>query len=296
MGMRNTSSTSQSMNSLRASGILSHELRKCFTNPWFTISLLIGSLLTIVSAVEAMNYVTNGPGPDGHYVSCIGSYANWMVVNCGQGPTPFIFFYVVPLLSVMPFAWSYRTERLSGYEMQLAVRASYGSRFTAKAAAAFLSGFAAIAIPLILNFVIVSCALPATQPIIEEEITIGIFTDCLFSDLFYQIPLLYVVAYTVLDGAIAGIWSVFVLCLSCVLKNRVSLMVIPYLCLLGWQYLSNMVIGLSGRVFFSLNILNAMQGTYYTAATNPVALLMQLLVLAGASFGFAWWARTQDVM
>ncbi len=277
-------------------GIMAHEVRKCFGSGWFKLSLFLGCLMALTCFCEAFHYVSTGPGPDGYYVSCVGSYANWMVVSCGQGPFAAIFFYVVPLLSTIPFSCSFRSERISGYEAQLVIRADTRSRLLSKMFATFLSGFVVIALSLGLNFLITSCFLPAWVPLIEEEMVTGIFTDCLFSELFYSKPLFYVLAYTFLDGLIAGVWSVFVLSVSFVIKNRVFVVVIPYLCLLCWQYLTNQVIGISGLVFCSVNIVDAMKGTYYVAKPDLASLTLQLVIMLSISVVLAFNCSKQDAI
>lgn len=61
-------------------------------------------------------------------------------------------------------SWSCLSERLSGYEAQICTRVSRNAYVNVKMLSAFLSAFAVTAIPLLVNFLIVSMLFPAYLP------------------------------------------------------------------------------------------------------------------------------------
>lgn len=274
--------------------ILRHEAAKCFTNRWYILALLACMAFGVVSALESWGYVRGVLVPFGDPTSNMSCYANGMIANCNASLAATIFFYTVPAIACIPYAWSYPTERLSGYDAQVALRAPVGMRMAAKATVSFLSGFSLMVGALVVNAVLLACLLPAWVPIIEEWDILGIFYDSLFTGLFYNHPLAYLVAYGGLDACICGVWACFVASLSWVTRNRSALMVLPYLFLLGWQYVTKQLVGIFDIIGFSVNIIDDMQGTFYVARSDYLSVGIQLLVLAGASWlGWRMLARRE---
>ena len=258
-------------------GPLAHEMKKSLRNPLFYLSLLLGLAIALWHAYEAVTYALWADSVDHFYVSNQSCFANWIVVDCNARVSSTVFFYVTPFLAALPFSWSLLSERMSGYDGQLAVREKRRDWISAKAVAAFLSGALVVMVPLIVNLVGIACFLPAYVPQVEESMTVGVLGDCLFSELFYRCPMAYVAAFVSLDGALCGFWSVFVLSLSAFFRNRISLLFIPYLALLAWQYVTKAAFYASGLVGFSLNMIDDMKGVYYSQAPNPLVIALSLL-------------------
>lgn len=258
---------------------LRFELVKCLTGRWMMVALALGCALALAAAAESFRYVHEVLMPAFPYASNMSSFSNWMVANCNASLAATIFFYVAPLLAVMPFAWTYASEHRNGYEMQVAARIPARSIWTARAVTAFVSGFAAIAVPLLVNLVVLVCLLPSVTPIYEDYVVLGIFDDSLFSGLFYNAPVGYVAAMTLLDGFLMGTWALFVFSLSALTLNRVALMTLPYLALLGWQYVTKEAVAILGIVGFNVNLIDDMIGTFYTAQSLPASVAAQAAAL-----------------
>ena len=259
--------------------ILRHELVKCLTGKWFALSMAIAVFLAVGAAIESSRYVMNVLVPFGRFSTNMSAFSNWMVPNCNASLFASIFFYVTPLLACIPSATQLLTERRSGYEMQLALRVEARARMVARAAVAFLSAALIMTVALLSNLIVLCCVMPAVTPIVEEWFILGIFYDCLFSELFYTQPLAYVIAYTALDALIAGVWSVFVFSLSRVLRNRALLLTLPYFLLLVWQYMTKELIRTFHVIGFSVNIIDDMQGTFYVAKSDWLSIAAQLTLL-----------------
>lgn len=268
---------------MRLKGRYGYELRKAFGNPCFVISLGVALAISIWHAFESVSYALWADSVDHFYVSNQSCFANWIVVDCNVRVSSTIFFYVVPFLAALPFVWSFLSERMSGYASQLVTRETRSDWVKAKGVATFLTGFTVVVVPLLVNFVCVACFLPAYTPQVEESMTVGLVGNDLFSELFYRLPLMYVVAFIVLDGLLAGAWAVFVLSLSVIFKNRVSLIVIPYLALLLWQYVTKTAFTALGIVGCSLSMIDDMKGVYYSQPPDLFVIGVRLLLLLTAS-------------
>lgn len=259
--------------------ILRHELVKCLTGKWFALSTALAVLLAVGSAVESCRYVMSVLVPFGRFSTNMSAFSNWIVPNCNASLFSSIFFYVAPLLMCIPSATQLLTERRSGYEMQLALRAEARARMIARAIVAFLSAALIMTVALLSNLVVLCCVLPAATPIVEEWFILGIFYDCLFSELFYTHPVAYVIAFTALDALIAGVWSMFVFSLTRVLRSRALLLTIPYFLLLVWQYVTKELVTTFHVIGFSVNIIDDMQGTFYVAKSDWLSVAAQLTLL-----------------
>lgn len=111
------------------------------------------------------------------------SFGNWIVVSANAPLSASVFFYALPLLAMLAGSWSCLSERLSGYEAQICTRVSRNAYVNVKMLSAFLSAFAVTAIPLLVNFLIVSMLFPAYPPgstnrLTSGSICIAIFLAC----------------------------------------------------------------------------------------------------------------------
>ena len=281
--------------------LLKMELNKALRNPWFVVALSIACALAIASAVGNIIYYQEygiftlwehkyvSPNPD----SCF----KWWVSLDFLQPTSTLLFQLLPFLVVIPYAWSYRSELQSGYLNQVVSRASQVRYLIAKGAATFLSGFAVGAIPLVLNIIILACFMPAYLPDITEVLYLGVYPNDLFSWCFYNLPVLYVVFFTLIAGVICGSWALFVHSLSFLIENRVALLIAPYLGTLALQFISD-------RIYVVLGSIN---GPQLGLATNMRAgqesypqlgwvIALECALLFGVSIALAHRQQRRDVL
>lgn len=283
---------SQTPPDMHSGAIVHHELSKLFHTPWLYLAIGIGSLLAVTAGVESYLYLQRetaqmvslgyGLGLNAHNVlgqTREGSFGNWMLVGANAPLAASVFFYALPLLVLLPFTWSYRTEMHSGYAAHLAVRGKRSSYIAGKLLASFLSSALVTAVPLLVNFLVVSCLFPAYFPLAEDSSYVGVFVGCFFSVLFYNQPLLFVVAYTAFDALLMGLWAMVVLTLSTLIHDRVKLMVIPYLLFLAWSYAIVWVFQLLDLNSIGGDLLAALStlalGTY-----NPITTAFEMLILS----------------
>lgn len=187
------------------------------------------------------------------------SFGNWIVVSANAPLLASLFFYSLPLLAMLAGSWSCLPERLSGYEAQICTRVSRNSYVNVKMLSAFLSAFAVTAIPLLVNFLIVSMLFPAYLPRVDESTYVGLYLHSYFSGLFYSRPLLYVLVYTLFDAVTLGVLSMVVTGLSVVFRSRIKAMVVPYLIMVAWHFVNDWIFSVLSCVGFNCNILNSIR-------------------------------------
>ena len=138
--------------------------------------------------------------------------------------------------------------------------------------------------------------MPLYTPSIIDVTAFGIYSQVPLSQLFYQVPWLFVITRLLIDFALAGLWATLVLGLSLFLRNRVVLMVGPYLILIALKYGSEQLYALihfSGPSITLIDLLRSSGDAYnYTLGSLAACALLMLLT----SVVLPLVARTRDVL
>lgn len=283
--------------------LLKYELNRAFLNRWFCVALMIGCGLAVACASLAYTDFIQGDAgklEPGEWLGFTvgGCYGLWMGMGAIEGALRYVFFIVAPLLAVMPYAWSYRSDLVDGVANQLAARVDKASYLFARALAVFLSAFVVIAVPYLLNLAILACLVPAYTPDITEVLSLSVQSPGFLSALLYTRPALYVLATTCANAALCGLWALVVLAVSTRVDNRVVLLVLPYVMLLVWSYYGDKLIftvaetgGLCLNLIASLDCVSL---GAYTRTTASYAIQGAAMLLVGALP--LWLQRRRDLL
>lgn len=179
-------------------------------------------------------------------------FCKWLGGDAGQFTTV-AFYFLAFLVCTVPFSWSLLSEKISGYEKQIVIRTGRGNYYFSKYVASFCSGAVVVAAPLMLNFVLSACFVPAFQPQSYSELYYGIPSTYLWADLFLTMPLLYVFLYIALAGIMAGLWATVGVSLSFILRNKVAVMICPYLMLLFLHLFWNSFAGAIFNIYVQMS-------------------------------------------
>ena len=276
------------------------ELRKAFGSKMFAASIIIGSALSVATSfinyftiyhasyMAAALYETKWFDP-----SILTCFRYWLVADFNR-MTTYLFFMLVPLLAVLPYAWSYMMERSSGYAMQIASRAPRSGYLLAKGAATFASGAAAVAVPVVLGLIVIACLVPARVPYVTSEFYFGIDESSFWSELFYNEPILYSVCYIVLIAGFSGVWAVLVMLTGCAVRDVVALTVLPYLVLIGVRFAcENVFYDIVQTALTPFDFLRPVSGV---ARSNPWVVAGFFALCIAISVGFALMERKRDLL
>ncbi len=281
--------------------LLPMELRKAFGGLPFKVALGVGVLLGLASAgLQVFWFLGFAVGSDGsimnfgvtelavepdHYSGLYLSspYVQTMSRD-GMAVASSLFYVLAPLLCLVPYAWSYRSELSGGYLAQVYARTSRAAYCRAKAAAVFASAFTVVLAPQIVNFIVLCCIYPLYVPTPVDVLYTATIGSDPWARLYYSIPGLYTVIYFLVSSVLAGLWATFVSALSFLVSNRVVLLVGPYLLL-------NLIPAAWTEVFASLrlwapelglsNLMRMAGGGFHS---NPWVMLLE-----GAFFAFVAW-------
>ena len=220
--------------------LLKMECRKAMGNRFFFIVLGVGCLFALMSALYDIELYFQSRQQlaalgGNQIVQALGLYNKWIGgESYSLGFT--LFFTLLPLLACFPYGWSYCIEKKSGYTGMVIIRGGKNKYFLAKYIATFLSGGVAVLIPLVFNFITVACYVPGIKPSIIYQMYYSVSHSTMWSAIFYTRPLIYVLLYLMLDFLFAGLFAVLALTFSIFLKNRLAVVLLPYIFILCLHY------------------------------------------------------------
>lgn len=289
--------------------LIRHELSKIFGNPIFALALILATAISMAAAIEAWwtleaerkQLLSFGYGIGLQSQTYLGqtresSFGNWIVVSANAPLSASVFFYALPLLAMLAGSWSCLFERLSGYDMQICTRVSRKAYVNVKMLSAFLSAFTVTAIPLLVNFLIVSMLFPAYLPRVDESTYVGLYLHSYFSGLFYSHPLSYVLAYTLFDAVTLGTLSMAVTGFSILFRSRIKAIIVPYLLMVAWHFANGWIFGVMACVGFNCNILNSIRSESLNNWPDIRAGFAEIILLTLASLAFSGaWKRREVV-
>ncbi len=163
------------------------------------------------------------------------AYRHWIGMDLST-VWPVLLFMVFPLLAAFPAAEHDWCDRNSGYLNQIRLRCEIWQDKVAKAAAVFVSAFLVTVIPLTVDFLLVSAALPCIVP--EPASGMYSITDrSMFGAWFYQRPMCYILGYTIFDGVFIAVWTTLSLTFSRWLNQRFQVVLAPFLVYLIFYFM-----------------------------------------------------------
>lgn len=249
--------------------LLKMECEKAFRNRYFISSVIIGMIFSILSLLYSVGtyeklkedqMIMSG----NQMFQCQSLYNSWIggeVFSLGFS----LFYTLCPLLAALPYGWSYCREKSSGYLKSIVTRCRKRDYYMAKYTAVFLSGGTAVLIPLLANFILTACFIPAYKPSLGYALYYSIQSGSMLSGLFYRHPLLFVIVYLGLDFLFAGLFAVISYAASIFIRNWVAVTLFPFFSMLGLHYCRTFLRYKCYKEISPLNFLHA------TNVENPVS-------------------------
>jgi len=223
--------------------------RQLTYNPLFWICIAIGACIALLAAWIEIQIELNTleatlqQGDHLSYntlLSVISAYTAWIPTRIGDFYSG-LYYLLWPLLATIPAAWILSNDSKEGVLEQQCLRIRKASVIRIKLYVSFVSGGICSALPLVLNFLAVICFLPLSTPKIYDEIYTAVPMNSLFSGLFYNSPLAYVIALSVLAFILGGLFSCVVSLFASLSKTTFQAIFVSYfllhlLAFLGSQF------------------------------------------------------------
>ena len=223
--------------------------RQLTNNPLFWACVAIGACIAILAAWIEIQLeldileVTYQQGNHLSYntlLSLVSAYTAWIPTRIGEFYSG-LYYLLWPLLATIPTAWILSNDSREGILEQQCLRIRKACVIRIKLYVSFISGGICSALPLVLNFLAAICFLPLSTPKIYDEIYTAVPMSSLFSGLFYNSPLAYVITLSVLAFIIGGLFSCVVSLFASLSKTKFQAIFVSYfllhlLAFLGSQF------------------------------------------------------------
>ena len=224
--------------------LLCMELNRALFNAAMLAALLVGIILSVSHVIQYIWPMAGLTAADFAEANKGLMYPNnvfnsWMGME-GYSLQSYLYWLLIPLLAVLPFASSFFTDWKSGYIKNIYIRSRRGHYLTAKFLAVFISGGLAVVIPLLVNLGLTALMMPALLPQLAEN-TYPIIEPSMWSSLFLYHPFLYTFAYLAIDFIFAGLIATLSLAVSFFAENRFVILLCPFLLYIFLYSLCNML-------------------------------------------------------
>lgn len=218
---------------------IKNEIYKMFRNKYLWISaiamfaLMMGELFFSYSVycdsrkmVEKYNIVNNYPFVLSRY---------WIGGDLASVYNK-LFYYLIPIIAVLPFSITYYTEMRSGYAKNICTRIKKKHYICAKAVVSFVSGGMVCAMALLFNLwtsALYSVDYPQSPILLISPIG----NRSLFSEIFYNKPMLYIFIYIGMNFLFGGIFALISMSVVCLCSNIFIYVTFPFLLNISLYYM-----------------------------------------------------------
>lgn len=164
-----------------------------------------------------------------------------------------VFYFLFPVMTVFPYAWSYVQEKKTGYLRLVAVISEKRRYYKAKYIAIFLCGGLVMAIPLFFSAVLTSAFIPNLIP---DSLSLysSMSQNSMWSWIFYRNPSIFVCMYIALDFLFGGLIAVAAYGISFFVPYEIPAMISPFLVfLLFRQYAKSTIMTYEISPFYFLH-------------------------------------------
>ena len=151
---------------MNLSALVAIEWRKLLRCKPFWVVLAIGIVCATMAAVgEVASYLQEEPARASmmeytyQQPFALSPYTRWIPVDRIEFWAN-LFVFIAPMLIALAYSWSLRSELLSGYAQKLYVTVTRPRYYLSKALVTFVAGGLIVAVPLVIDFVILACFLP----------------------------------------------------------------------------------------------------------------------------------------
>ena len=221
------------------------ELKKALRNRAFYVSIAIAMTCVILSLVYCINIYNNDMemkvllsesssicyAPDLPIYTLFNHWIGGEAFSLGTS----VYFFIFPLLCALPYGWSYCIEKKSGYTRTMVVQCGRKKYYKAKYLATFISGGLAMVLPMITSIIMAAYFFPAIKPDVIYDIYYGISKRSLMSQLFYEVPFLYLFIYLCIDFVFCGLLACCSMAATSVIKQKYIVTFIPFLLCVGLE-------------------------------------------------------------
>lgn len=139
----------------------------------------------------------------------------------------YVFFMILPILSVLPFSTSLYMDRKTGLIQHFFVRGKRKNYYIAKYIVTFMTGGIVVTVPLIVNLLLSLVSLPDLLPEAASGLN-AIDGSAMWAEIFFTHPYIYILRYIILIFIFSGCIAGMSLTLGFVTDNIFTILCIPF--------------------------------------------------------------------
>lgn len=279
--------------------LLKIEIKKALNNKFFYVTIVIATLLTMLSAISNIFAYMKMQGLINESLELYGEmYYNPFLPSDslftywigGETISLYysLFFLLIPIFAAFPYGWSYYMETKKGYIKNVITRTDKKKYYISKYIAVFVAGGLAVLIPLLINFMVVSCFVPARMTSVIYDQYINIPPTNMWSQIAYTHPYLYVFMYMILDYVFSGLIAGLCMTVSLFFKNRVVVVLLPFFLMLGLNFANTF------STTWEYSPINFMHATRVINSANGYIILLEALMLFAIGFVITIWRGSKS--
>ncbi|RKI42616.1 hypothetical protein D7V86_19125 [bacterium D16-51] len=190
-----------------------------------------------------------------------------------------LYYYLFPILAVLPFGCSFFTDENSGYLKYIYSQKKKENYLLAKYTAVFLSGAVAGILPAIFSFLANALYLPA---IIPNTLALQSHTNdsSVMADFYYTCPWAYFLVYLLLGMLAGGFLATLALSASFFARNALLVLFSPMIFYTALDY----ALAELGHSEFSISTIINPVGTHYIERITLGGMFLEISAFAAAAF------------
>lgn len=214
--------------------MLAIELSRAFKNKFFLYGLLLGASITLWHFFQYV--LPAGLGLDQavpYLLEHDPMYTPGRLFSIWIGDNPwavqsFLYYLLLPIIAVIPYADSFFYERKSGFTKNVFVRTKKSNYYRAKYIAVFVVAGMTAVVPLLLNLALSALFIPAMLPQVATRF-FAIDARSLWNEIFITYPFVYVFLYMIITYLFAGLLATISLVVSFFVEYRFIVVIAPFL-------------------------------------------------------------------
>lgn len=224
-------------------------IKKAIFNKYFIVICFLGIVIAIMHSYEAIStysdisqsiqyYSSKEQNPHASITNAFTMWIGWDQKNKYSK----LLYRILPLISVLPYCWSYSKEKKIGIANKNIVQNGKWKYHFSKYTSVFISSGLVMAIPLIINFLTILLFIPPIYPDSVYDIYYGIFSCNFMADMFYMHPFVYVGIFIALSFIYCGLFGCLGYAISVFLPNRILSVSFPIVAVLLTEHIKNRVL------------------------------------------------------
>ncbi len=230
--------------------LVKNELKKAVCSKTFVLGcglLLIFAILSGLYCIDNYrlgndysSYIKNGNFTENPTLSLYSFFYAWLGGDTNS-LAYLLFFYLMPVGSALPYAWSYYREHRCGYLKNIVIRTKKTNYLYSKMIAVFVSGALAVLIPYIVNILMVSAFVPYYKPWAGYNFYNLVYFGDLWADLFFTNPILHTFLVVALNVLYGGIYALLSFSISFYIKNIIAVLFGPMVFMIAAEYIEGIL-------------------------------------------------------